>query len=238
MLVYYGTTFFQTVGIKNEFIITIITNVVNVASTPLSFWAIEHLGRRKLLLWGAALMTVCEFIIAIVGTAQPNSKASNKVLIAFVCIYIFGFATTWGPAAWVIIGEIFPLPIRAKGVALSTASNWFWNCVSAFPSALLCTILLTALQVIAVVTPYIVDKDKGNLGAKVFFVWGTTCFTCFLFAYFFVYETKGLSLEQVDCMLEETRPMTSAKWTPHETYASRLDKVGHARPETEHTEKV
>lgn len=78
-------------------------------------------------------MLVCEFIVAIVGTADARSKTANDVLIAFVCVYIFGFASTWGPAAWVVIGEIFPLPIRAKGVALSTASNWFWNCVRLAP---------------------------------------------------------------------------------------------------------
>ena len=76
-------------------------------------------------------MLVCEFIVAIVGTvSSPESKVSGKVLITFVCVYIFGFASTWGPAAWVVIGELYPLPIRAKGVALSTASNWLWNCVS------------------------------------------------------------------------------------------------------------
>lgn len=79
-------------------------------------------------------MLVSEFIVAIVGTATSESKASSKVLITFVCIYIFGFASTWGPAAWVVIGELFPLPIRAKGVALSTASNWLWNCVSLYDS--------------------------------------------------------------------------------------------------------
>jgi MFS transporter, SP family, sugar:H+ symporter len=72
------------------------------------------------------------------------------------------------------------------------------------------------------VTPYIVDKDKGNLRSKVFFVWGSTCCLCLLFAYFCVPETKGLSLEQVDHMLEETNPRTSAKWVPHSTYAQEM----------------
>lgn len=67
----------------------------------------------------------CEFIIAIVGTAAPDSGAAGYVLVVFVCIYIAFFASTWGPAAWVIIGEIYSLPIRAKGVAMSTASNWY-----------------------------------------------------------------------------------------------------------------
>jgi len=43
-----------------------------------------------------------------------------------------------------------------------------------------------------------VDEDHANLQSKVFFVWGTFCFVCIAFVYFMIYETKGLSLEQVD----------------------------------------
>lgn len=152
-------------------------------------------------------MLSCEFLVAIVGTVMPGSTSANKVLIAFVCVYIFGFASTWGPAGWVMIGELFPLPIRAKAVALSASSNWVWNCV------------------IAVASPYMVGKDKGNMGAKVFFLWGSTCCICLVFAYFCVPETKGLSLEQVDRMMEETTPRTSAKWIPHSTYAQEAGMV-------------
>ena len=67
-----------------------------------------------------------------------------------------------------------------------------------------------------------VDGDEGNLGAKVFFVWGSLCVGCFIYAYFLVPETKGLSLEQVDRMMEETTPRTSAKWVPHSTFASEM----------------
>lgn len=129
---YFGTTFFQNLGtIKNPFLIGLITTLVNVCSTPISFWAIEKVGRRPLLIWGALGMVVCQFIVAIVGVSSVGKEpAAVRAEIAFICIYIFFFATTWGPGAWVVIGEIFPLPIRARGVALSTASNWLWNCVS------------------------------------------------------------------------------------------------------------
>jgi MFS family permease len=122
---YFGTTFFQQLGtIQNAFLISLITTLVNVCSTPISFYTMERLGRRTLLIWGALGMLVCEFIVAILGTARPDDTTAVKAMIAFVCIYIFFFATTWGPGAWVVIGEIYPLPMRAKGVALSTASNW------------------------------------------------------------------------------------------------------------------
>lgn len=58
-----------------------------------------------------------------------------------------------------------------------------------------------------------VDSGPGNaaLGAKVFFVWGTCCFLSALFVYFLVYETKGMTLEQVDELYET---VSSARKSP------------------------
>lgn len=133
---YFGTSFFQDLGtISNPFLIGLITTLVNVLSTPISFWTVERFGRRPLLIWGALGMVVCQFIVAIVGvTPVGKEPAAVRSEIAFICIYIFFFASTWGPGAWVVIGEIFPLPIRSRGVGLSTASNWLWNCVSRLTS--------------------------------------------------------------------------------------------------------
>ena len=59
---YYGTTFFKNSGISNAFIITVITNVVNVVMTLPGIYLIEKAGRRSLLLWGAVIMTICEYL--------------------------------------------------------------------------------------------------------------------------------------------------------------------------------
>ena len=92
---YYGTSFFANSGIKNGFTITIITSVINVCSTFPGLYLVEKWGRRPLLLFGAVGMFVCQYIIAIVGTADAGSIVSQKVLIAFVCFYIYFFASTW-----------------------------------------------------------------------------------------------------------------------------------------------
>lgn len=129
---YFGTIFFVDLGtIQNPFLISLITTLVNVCSTPISFWTIERFGRRPLLIWGALGMLTCQFLVAIIGSAVDKSNTSaTSAMIAFICLSIAFFASTWGPTAWVVIGETFPLPIRSRGVGLSTASNWLWNCVS------------------------------------------------------------------------------------------------------------
>lgn len=184
---YYSTPFLQSTGaIKNTFLISLIFTLVNVCSTPISFYTVEKFGRRPLLVWGAFGMLVCQFLVAIIGdtvgfnkshvdaagdTVANNVSAVNAQ-IAFIAIFIFFFASTWGPGAWIVIGEIFPLPIRSRGVALSTASNWLWN------------------TIIAVITPYMVDSDEGDLKSNVFFIWGALCTSAFIYAYFLIPETK------------------------------------------------
>jgi hypothetical protein len=71
-----------------------------------------------------------------------------------------------------------------------------------------------------------VGEDKGNLRSSVFFVWGGLCSAAFVYAYFLIPETKGLSLEQVDRMMEESTPRTSSKWRPTETFASAMGATG------------
>lgn len=104
-----------------------------------------------------------------------------------------------GPNVWVVTGEIFPLKVRAKALSMTTASNWLLNWVSS--TIPLSTIFTDELdQALAYMTPYLVNSGPGNadLGAKVFFIWGSSCFICIFFVWALIYETKGLSLEQVD----------------------------------------
>ncbi|KAE8347468.1 hypothetical protein BDV24DRAFT_122172 [Aspergillus arachidicola] len=192
---YYGTTFFEHSGIKDGFIITLITNIVNVVSTFPGLYMVEKWGRRPLLLFGAVGMCVSQLIVAIVGTAT-TSDVANKVLIAFVCVYIFFFACSWGCTAWVVTGELFPLKARAKCLSITTATNWLLN------------------WAIAYATPYMVNSGPGNanLQSKVFFIWGGFCFIAGIFVYTCIYETKGLTLEQVD----ELYAKIPVAWRSHE----------------------
>jgi len=219
---YYGTQFFKNTGITNPFVISMITSAVNVSSTIPGLYAIDKWGRRPLLFWGAIGMTVSQLLVAVLGTTSTGQNpvtgdvystnlASQRASIAFVCIYIFFFASTWGPIAWVVTGEIFPLKVRAKALSMTTATNWLLNWAIAYS------------------TPFLVNWGKGNanLQAKIFFIWFGCCFLCITFVYFMIYETKGLTLEQVDELYAEVSvARNSVGWKPSTTFRQRVSVAG------------
>ncbi|SPO07369.1 probable RCO3 glucose transporter [Cephalotrichum gorgonifer] len=208
---YYGTKYFQNSGVSSGFTVSMITSAINVGSTLPGMYAVDKWGRRPLLLWGAIGMCISQLIVAICGTLSTGQHdngeifvknlGGQKAAVSFVCIYIFFFASTWGPLAWVVTGEIFPLKTRAKSLSITTATNWLLNWAIAYS------------------TPYLVNYGDGyaNLQSKIFFVWFGACFLCILFVYLMIYETKGLTLEQVDQMYEEVSDARkSAQWKPSE----------------------
>jgi len=206
---YYGPSFFKNSGMDDPFLIGMITTIVNVCSTFPGIYLVERIGRRNLLLMGALGMAVCQYIVAIVGITA-DSHTAQIVLIVFVCFYIFFFASSWGPVCWVYTGELYSLKYRANGIAISTAANWLLNFA------------------IGYATPYLVDDNPGsaNLGSKVFFVWGSCCWVCVAFVYFFVWETKGLSLEQIDEMFENVgKAWQSVGWVPSHKFSENVEHV-------------
>ncbi|KAI0207013.1 high-affinity glucose transporter RGT2 [Astrocystis sublimbata] len=227
---YYGTQYFKNSGIENPFTIQIITSVINVVSTLPGLYAVDRFGRRKPLLIGAIGMCIGQFVVAVLGTTTTGqdefgntivyNQAAQKASIAFVSLFIFFFASTWGPLCWVVTGEIFPLKTRAKSLSLTTASNWLLNFIIAF------------------VTPYLVDfgPKYANLQSKVFFIWFAACFICIGFVYFLVYETKGLSLEEVDDLYNEcSSARKSVHWVPtnsttRRTMVNDLDEKSSGQP--------
>ncbi|RLV92827.1 High-affinity glucose transporter SNF3 [Spathaspora sp. JA1] len=219
---YYGTTFFKSSGISNAFTIQMATNIVNVGMTFPGIALIEMIGRRKLLLSGSVVMSISQLLVAAIGVAT-DSKAANQCLVAFCCIFIAGFAATWGPLCWAVVAESYSLNVRQKSVALCTASNWLWNFV------------------IGYATPYMVDSGPGNanLGSKVFFIWGGCNVIGFIFVYFFVYETKGLSLEQIDEMyLKVDKAWQSTSFTPSEHAFRDVDRISVGKEEEAQVERV
>jgi MFS family permease len=118
-----------------------IINCTQLVGVLTSLWTMDRFGRRPLLLTGAGLMFICHLIIAVLvgkfGGRWASYATEGWVAVAFLFFYMFSFGATWGPVPWAMPSEVFPSSLRAKGVALSTCSNWFNNFIivsSVFPS--------------------------------------------------------------------------------------------------------
>ncbi|ORY31840.1 putative sugar transporter [Naematelia encephala] len=199
---YYGPVFFEAAGTSlSSYSIQAILGGVSLAMVLPAMWTIEHVGRRKSLLIGAAAQAICAVIAAFVGhyyTDSAGVSASTKqlggnILIAFAVIHVAMYSLWWGPTPWVLLGETFPLRVRPKCIALGSASNWFWNFMLSYFSPLI----------------------AGDIGPLILLIF----FGCLIFAFFYVYlmipETKGISLEEVDELYRSKCPAwKSASWKP------------------------
>ena len=193
---YYGATVFESAGIDDPIQTQLILGAVNVAMTVPGLWMIERFGRRMPLVVGGLWQAAWLLIFAIIGIVRPPTEYSSSgiVMIVCACMFIASFASTWGPFIWVVIGETFPLRTRAKQASLATAFNWLGNFLISF------------------LTPYAND----GIG----YAFGFVFFGCNFFAaamvYFFVFETKSLTLESVNDMYMDmsTKAISSKSWVP------------------------
>lgn len=129
---YFGANIFSSTGIQDPLLTQIILGAVNVVMTLYGLYIVERFGRRQPLVIGAVWQAIWLLIFAVIGTLRDRSsrgtKLSGILMIISACMFIGSFAATWGPMAWVVVGETFPLRTRAKQASLATAGNWFGNC--------------------------------------------------------------------------------------------------------------
>ena len=121
--------FFKSAGMEDPFLIAMIMGTVNCLCTFPGMWLIERIGRRKLLLWGAAIQFISQ---GLVGAIYQGTRGSQPIfVVVFTATFIAAFAASWGPCAWVITAELFSLKTRAKQMSFAAAGNWYycarWN---------------------------------------------------------------------------------------------------------------
>ncbi|ANB14571.1 hexose transporter HXT6 [Sugiyamaella lignohabitans] len=196
---YFGTTIFKGIGMNNSYLASIIFGAVNFGSTFFGLYFVERFGRRNVLLYGAAGMFIFFVIYASMGAKAlyPNGSDNDanvqvgKAMIFVTCGYIFCFATTWAPCAFVLVSELFPIRTRSKGMSLGLGANWLANFLLSF------------------FTPFITGAIHFYYG----FVFAGCNLFAIVFVYFFVHETKGLSLEQIDQLfVSGVMPWRSSGW--------------------------
>jgi sugar porter (SP) family MFS transporter len=151
-----------------------IVGLVNFLMTIVALWLVDKKGRKTLLLWGAAGMIIS---LAYLTYEFANPLQNGAGVLAALLVYISFFAASFAPVMWVIISEIYPNRIKGMAMSFSTAVSW------------LCTFL----------TVYFAPVIQGSLGLSYLFgIFGVFSIIAFVFVKFWIPETKGKSLEQIE----------------------------------------
>ena len=169
-------------GVDAALFQTTLIGIMNVVFTILAMRVIDKMGRKLLMLIGAAGMAVCYLVI---GFLFSTGRTDDWLLLTFIIITPAFFAFGLGPTVWVVLSEIFPNKIRGVAMSVATLSLWI------------------ACYLLTLTFPVFVELFNAS---NTFWLYAIICIIGFLVILKFLPETKGISLEQLEKMLVKQPP--------------------------------
>jgi SP family sugar porter-like MFS transporter len=163
----------------------VITGIVNLVFTFVAIYTVDRLGRRILMLIGAAGLAGIYAVLGLGYFLQSTGIHMLLLVVAAIACYSMSLA----PITWVVISEIFPNRIRGAAMSVAVLSLW-----------VACTVLTLTF-------PYL-QRGLGAHGA--FWTYGVICVIGFAVIYSALPETKGKSLEQIERELVDEEPANTA----------------------------
>jgi len=185
---YYGAVLWQAAGFSenDSLFINVGSGLVSIAACFITFFLVDKVGRKPLLLVGSIGMTVTLALVAFAFMGAPVDTNGNLILSSSMGItalvaanlYVIFFNMSWGPVVWIMLGEMFPNQIRGTGLAIAGLAQWGANFL------------------ITWTFPMLLASALGLVGAYSIYA------ACSLFSVFFVIwwvkETKGVKLENME----------------------------------------
>lgn len=207
---YIGKTLQENLGFSD--INSRILAAANGTEYFIASWAavffIEKMGRRPLMLGGAAGQCVCMIVLAILDVPRIKNSGNGPPVASVVFYFLFNTSFAWGwlGMTWLYPAEITPLAIRAQANGISTSANWLFNFM------------------VVMVTPVMFY----NIGYQTYVVFAVLNFVILVVTFFIFPETAGRSLEEMSAIFA-----VSSKINPYDVVRKekitprRYDKQGH-----------
>ncbi len=173
-VLYFAPRIFESVGLSNSMIFTVLMGVVNISFTLLAIFTVERIGRKPLLIWGSLLMALGALLFAVTNMVVLPAWMS----VMSILIYSAAFMFSWGPICWVYMSELFPNTIRSQATAIAVAFQWIFNFI--------------------VSSTFVPLYNLSH--SMVYMAYGIICLLAALFVYKLVPETKGKTLEQMTAL--------------------------------------
>lgn len=184
----FSTYFFELAGFANTnaFNLGIGVTAIGIVGNLLTFYTVNHFGRRFVFFWG---MLTCTAVLLLIGFISiSHSQNARWTVAAFTIIYNFIYQTSIGPLGYVIFAEVSSAKLRSKTVALGIWVNSLFG------------------MVVNIVVPYLVNPDQANLGGYVGFIFGGLAFAGTIWTWYFIPETKDRTVDELDVLFEQHVP--------------------------------
>ncbi|KAE8711841.1 Hexose carrier protein HEX6 [Hibiscus syriacus] len=159
---------------------TVVTGLVGLASILIFMFAVDKFG-RSLFMVGGSLMLVPQVVMGGILAAKLSDEGAlghgcAYLVLVLICIYVVGFALSWGPLGWLVPSEIYPLEIRSAGQSITVSMGF-----------LLCFVVeQTFLAMFC------------HMKWVIFYFFGAWVVAMTAFVYFLLPETKNLPVEQME----------------------------------------
>lgn len=176
VIMYYSTSIFKTAGFSGENAMwqSVLIGLTNLTFTVIGMLLVDRLGRKTLLYIGAVGMPI---FLGLFSYSYITGHTTGYSLLLYLIGYIAFFAISQGTVLLVILSEMFPTSIRARGMAIGTFSHWIFN------------FFISLLFPIAVA--------KFGIGWVFSFFFAATSLSIFFYRFALI-ETKGKSLEEIE----------------------------------------
>lgn len=190
-IIYYCPTLLSNIGFDSQqaLLANAAIGLLNMLMTLPAIKLIDRIGRKKLLIIGAAGMCLGMIFLGtmtVLGLTTQRGGVAVTLTLVGIGIYIASFAISWGPVQWVMLPELFPQSIRAGAMGMTTTLNWLFN--------------LT----VALIFPTFLARFGA---APNFFFFAVMTFLALMFAWRLLPETKGKSLEEIEAQLTGRMPV-------------------------------
>ena len=196
-VIYYSPKIFLAAGFEGAeaaIAASVIVGVVNVLFTIVSLFIIDKLGRRKLYFIG---LSGIFFALICMGLGFMLPGAGKWFLVISMLVYIAFFAISLGPLGWVLITEVFPTRVRGLGSSIGSLSNWGFNTLVVWTFFKMASAIGNAKEVVVPEGKDLSEVCPSCVGG-VFWIFAAVALIGLVWGYFYIPETKGISLEKIE----------------------------------------
>ncbi|KAJ8749786.1 hypothetical protein K2173_012337 [Erythroxylum novogranatense] len=182
VVMFYAPVLFQTMGLGSgaSLLSAVVTDSINSVSTLVAIFTVDKVGRRILLIEAAVQMLIAQTVMGIILKMNLQStnimpKHAALLVLILICVFVSGFAWSWGPLGWLVPSEIYPLETRSSGFFFAVSMNMF------------CTFIIAQAFLTMLC----------HMRSAIFFFFAAWIVVMGLFAVFFLPETKGVPIDEM-----------------------------------------